>query len=75
MQPFFGQIEIRRYVDSLRITEIPPLMAYLKSSIHTGDVPEAALKGLEQELDGKLQAEGAILVTKDTGLFLAVKSG
>jgi ubiquinone/menaquinone biosynthesis C-methylase UbiE len=75
MQPFFGQIEIRHYVDSLRITEIPPLMAYLKSSIRTGDVPEAALKALEQELDGRLQAEGAILVTKDTGLFLAVKSG
>jgi len=73
IQPFFGQVEIHRYEDSLSITEIPPLMAYLKSSISFGDVPEPALAQLEQELQNELQSKGAIYVFKDSGLFLAAK--
>ena len=73
LQPFFGQVEIHRYEDSLAITEIPPLMAYLKSSISFGDAPEPALAQLEQELQNELQSKGAIYVAKDSGLFLAAK--
>lgn len=74
LQPFFGQVEVRHYTDGLRITEIPPLLAYLKSSIRVGAAPEAAFAQLEQELTTELQSKGAILVTKDSGLFLAAKS-
>jgi SAM-dependent methyltransferase len=73
LQSFFSQIEIRRYEDGLRITEIPPLMAYLRSTSRVGDAPEVAFAKLEQELTAELQSKGAILVTKDSGLFLAVK--
>lgn len=73
LQPFFSQIEIRRYVDSLHITEISPLMAYIRSTTKVGDAPEAALAELEQELTAELKANGTILVTKDGGLFLATK--
>jgi ubiquinone/menaquinone biosynthesis C-methylase UbiE len=73
LKPFFAQVSMRRYADSLRITEIPPLMAYLKSSIRFGDAPEVAFAQLEQELLGELKSKGAILVTKDSGLFWAVK--
>jgi SAM-dependent methyltransferase len=73
LKPFFSQIKIRRYEDGLCITEIPPLMAYLRSTSKFGDAPEAAFAQLEQELTAKLQAKGVIFVTKDSGLFLAVK--
>jgi ubiquinone/menaquinone biosynthesis C-methylase UbiE len=73
LQPFFGQIEIRRYEDNLRITEIPPLMAYLHSTSRVGDAPEAVFAKLEQELTAELQAQGTIHITKDSGLFLARK--
>jgi ubiquinone/menaquinone biosynthesis C-methylase UbiE len=73
LSPYFGQVESRRYVDSLRITEITPLMAYLRSSMRAGEAPGAAFAQLEQELTSELQSKGAIHVTKDSGLFLAVK--
>jgi ubiquinone/menaquinone biosynthesis C-methylase UbiE len=75
LQPFFSQIETRRYEDGLRITEIPPLMAYLRSTSRVGAAPEAAFAKLEQELTAELHSNGAIHVNKDSGLFLATKSG
>jgi SAM-dependent methyltransferase len=73
LQPFFSQIETRCYDDGLRITEIPPLMAYLRSTSRVGDAPEVAFAKLEQELTAELQPKGAILVTKDSGLFVTIK--
>jgi SAM-dependent methyltransferase len=73
LQPFFTGIQTLSYEDSLRITELPPLMAYLKSTTSYGDNPESAFAELEQELAAKLQADGAIEVTKDSGLFLTIK--
>lgn len=71
LQPFFGQVETRRYIDNLRIIEMPPLMAYLASSLRAGEMPETALAELRTELEGELQSKGAIWVTKNSGLFLA----
>jgi len=73
LEPFFSQIEIRRYVDSLRVTEIPPLMAYLRSTSRVDSAPETAFAQLEQDLTAELQSKGEIHVTKDSGLFLAIK--
>jgi len=73
LEPFFSPIEIRRYPDSLRITEIPPLMAYIRSTSSYGSAPEALFVQLEQELTAELQAQGEIHITKDSGLFLAIK--
>lgn len=73
LQPFFDPVETRRYPDGLRVTEIPPLMAYLKSTASYGNKPEAAFVQLEQHLTAELQARGAIEITEDAGLFLAYK--
>ncbi len=75
LEPFFGPIEIRRYPDRLCITEIPPLMAYLRSTSSYGSSPESIFAQLEQELTVELQAKGEISITKDSGLFLARKGG
>ena len=73
LQPYFAQVEMRRYEDSLRITEIEPLMAYIRSSSRITEFSESALEELRGELERELQSTGALLVTKDAGLFSAVK--
>jgi SAM-dependent methyltransferase len=72
LEPFFAQVTMSRYTDGLRITELPPLMAYLRSTSRGGDATESVFAQLEQELAGELQSNGAIYVTKDGGLFVAV---
>ncbi|MCG2786644.1 MAG: class I SAM-dependent methyltransferase [Anaerolineae bacterium] len=74
LQPFFDPIEILRYPDSLRVTEIAPLMAYLRSTTTYGSLPESVFAQVEQQLTTELKANGAIHITKDGGLFLARKS-
>jgi SAM-dependent methyltransferase len=73
LQPFFKQVKLRRYEDNLRITEIPPLMAYLRSTIRGGHMPEAELKKVEQELASELKSKSEMFITKDSGLFEAQK--
>ena len=73
LQSYFSQVEIRRYEDNLRITEIEPLMAYIHSSSRITAFSESALAELRGELERELQSTGVLLVTKDAGLFAAVK--
>jgi ubiquinone/menaquinone biosynthesis C-methylase UbiE len=73
LQAFFNPVELQRYEDGLRITEIPPLMAYLESTSTYSGHSEAVFTQLEQELTRQLQAQGVIEVTKAAGLFSAVK--
>jgi ubiquinone/menaquinone biosynthesis C-methylase UbiE len=73
LQPFFSDIQTLRYPDGLCVTELPSLMAYLKSTATYSDNPESAFEQLEQELAAKLQTQGEIHITKDSGLFLAIK--
>ena len=72
--PFFSQVELRRYADSLRINEVPALMAYLRSSsMQAAEASQSQLQELEQDLEHELDIKGEIFVTKDSGLFLAIK--
>lgn len=73
LELYFSQITLNCYSDGLRITEIPPLLAYLHSFVRAGEALEAVLAEIEQELTAELQSKGAIYVTKAGGLFLAIK--
>jgi ubiquinone/menaquinone biosynthesis C-methylase UbiE len=73
LQPYFRQVEIRRYADNLQITEIEPLIAYICSTAGGRRFSESALAELRSNLEGELQSNGALFVTKDSGLFEAVK--
>jgi len=73
LSPFFDHVETRRYSDNLHVTEIPALMDYLRSSVRAGGMPESELQELQRELKHELTLTGKIVVTKDSGLFLAVK--
>lgn len=69
----FSSVEIKRYDDDLRVTEIEPLMAYIYSTIKAKEVSEAALAEIRQDLEDILSDKGEIFITKDAGLFMAVK--
>jgi len=73
LQPYFSKVEMRRYVDSLQITEVEPLMTYISSMARFGDFPEAAFADLRNELARQLQSKDMLVVRKDSGLFDAVK--
>ena len=69
----FLKTEIKRYDDRLCVTEIEPLMAYIFSTIKSREISKSALAEIRQELEDILSDKGEIFITKDAGLFLAVK--
>jgi ubiquinone/menaquinone biosynthesis C-methylase UbiE len=73
LQNVFSQVKKMQYADSLEVTEIDPLVAYIRSSIGSADLSEGKLAELIKELSTTLQQEGKIFITKDSGLFEAIK--
>jgi len=73
LKPFFSQIEIRRYDDDLCVTDVEPLMAFIQSTSRAKELSGSALTKLRRQLEGLLESRGEIFLTKDSGLFLAVK--
>jgi ubiquinone/menaquinone biosynthesis C-methylase UbiE len=73
LQNVFSQVNKSQYADNLEVTEIDPLIAYIRSSISATDLSEEKLGGLKKELTAVLEKEGKIFITKDSGLFEAMK--
>jgi ubiquinone/menaquinone biosynthesis C-methylase UbiE len=74
ISPWFSRVTLHRYEDALKITEAGPLVAYILSGIMWSDILDdnqraAFTKFIEQEL----ARQGAIHVTKDSGLFEAFR--
>lgn len=69
----FGELRLFEYEDSLRVTEVVPLMAYILSSQNLQEQPlsEAELSALRAEITERITAEGAIHITKTSCLFAA----
>jgi len=68
---FFEQVELRRYQDSLEITESEPIVAYLLSMRSGERATAEQVAALRSYLEGELRTHGAIRVFKDSGLFIA----
>jgi ubiquinone/menaquinone biosynthesis C-methylase UbiE len=73
LHEFFSSVSLFRYEDNLKITEVEPLMAYLRSTIRGGKLSQTELAKIETELTALLAKEGEIFITKDSGLFEAAK--
>jgi ubiquinone/menaquinone biosynthesis C-methylase UbiE len=73
LKQFFPQVILSRYPDSLQVTEVKPIIAFIRSSIHAPDVLEEELVSLEKELEQELKEKAKILLSKDSGLFEAIK--
>jgi len=73
LKSFFSQVEIKRIDDNLCVTEIEPLIAYIHSTAKATEISESALAEVRWELENILSEKGNIFITKDSGLFMAVK--
>lgn len=73
LQNVFSQVKMSQYADNLHVTEIDPLIAYIRSSIGAVDLSEEKLGELKKDLTAILEKEGKIFITKDSGLFEALK--
>ncbi len=73
LKTVFPQVQIRNYSNELRITEVAPLIAYIRSNGPSDQLIEPAVKTLKQSLEAELLEKAALKVTIDTGLFLSQK--
>jgi len=74
LAPWFDSIEKRPYEDSLLITEASPLIEYVNSSLTAGPLLGSRLSEFRAFVQRHLACEGAILVRKESGLFVARRS-
>jgi SAM-dependent methyltransferase len=73
LKPYFPEITLFRYEDNLEITEIEPIMAYIRSGIRVAELSEEELERLRLDLEIELEEVGKIFISKDSGLFEAIK--
>ena len=73
LQPYFSHVTLSRYEDNLQVTELQPLMDYILSGIRVQELPGDKLELLRQNLERELKEKGSIFITKDSGLFEAIK--
>jgi ubiquinone/menaquinone biosynthesis C-methylase UbiE len=69
----FPQVRLSRYPDSLKVTEVQPILAYIRSSIRVSEYSEEELATVQFDLQKELKEKGKIFISKDSGLFEAVK--
>lgn len=69
---FFPRVELSRYPDSLRVTDVDMLMAYVRSMASV-ELSEDELQKLKNKFAESLAQHGAIHISKDAGLLQAVK--
>jgi ubiquinone/menaquinone biosynthesis C-methylase UbiE len=73
LQAYFSQITLSRYEDNLQVIEIQPLMDYILSTIKVQEIPKDKFELLRENLEKELEEKGSIFITKDSGLFEAIK--
>jgi len=71
LAPWFDHVQVERYPDTLRVTEVDPLIAYVRSWA-TGLSGDGE-RTLREEFQAELDARGAFTITKDTGMVTGVK--
>lgn len=70
LQKLFPRVELSRYSDSLRVTDVDVIMAYLRSMMSV-ELSADEMQTLERELSAGIAKDGAIHISKDAGLFKA----
>jgi SAM-dependent methyltransferase len=70
LAPFFVDVELEPYPDSLEVTELEPLLDFVRSR---GDVEEEELGPLRRAADAEIAARGSFHVTKETSRVRARK--
>jgi ubiquinone/menaquinone biosynthesis C-methylase UbiE len=73
LKSVFPHVSLARYEDHLDVTEIEPIMAYIHSSMRATELSEDELAKVRANLEKELKEKGRIFITKDSGLFEAIK--
>lgn len=73
LRAFFSNVTADRYKDNLKVTEVAPLLDYIRSMISAEHLSAEELANLESEFRAMLAKDGEIFITKDSGLFEATK--
>lgn len=75
LDEWFEDTELRRYEDSLAVTEAYPLVAYILSSVGNAHSLLAGDRSgeLAAFVERQLSVRGVIHITKDVGLFVALR--
>lgn len=73
VKPFFPNVKVSRYEDNLHVTELEPLIAYFRSGIRAGELSDDEFAKLRSDLEKELKEKDRIFITKDSGLFEAIK--
>lgn len=72
LNPVFAHVEVRRRIDSLRVTEAGALVDYAQSMSSVANILSGErFPELERFFQGRIEAEGGIHITKDAGVVLA----
>ena len=73
LRAFFSNVTMDRYEDNLKVTEVAPLLEYIRSMISAEHLSAEEMTKLESEFRAMLAKDGEIFITKDSGLFEARK--
>jgi len=73
LKPFFRSVTLSRYEDSLQVTELEPMLDYIRSMMRVDELSEQEFAKVQAEFEKELKEKGRIFITKDSGLFEAVK--
>jgi len=71
---WFTSVRLRRYEDGLVVTEAEPLMAYVLSGLFGSALTDDQTAAFRRFVENELAEHGAIRITKDAGLFEAIRS-
>jgi len=71
LSPYFGDVEVRLNEDALCVTALDPLMDYVASGKRLTEPELDAVRNLAQR---RLVEEGAIVIEKSVGVFIARKA-
>lgn len=70
----FIDIRLQRYEDALKVTEAKPLLDYIRTTPGGREnFTDSRLSKLEAILNESIRLDGAIHITKEVGLFVAVR--
>lgn len=73
LKPYFSEVRRADYEDSLSITETRDLMEWIRSTIAMENIDPEYLKELADYFERTRKKEGAVVIPKETGIFIARK--